>query len=36
MNSKGELPELYYSNSNIHNENSPLGWAQAMYMVATA
>lgn len=34
MNSKGEMPELYYSNSEEHNENSPLGWAQAMYVDA--
>ena len=32
-NAKGEFPELYYSNSDIHNENSPLGWAQALYLV---
>jgi phosphorylase kinase alpha/beta subunit len=34
MNDKGELPELYYANSNIHNENSPLGWGQSLYLVA--
>lgn len=34
MNAEGELPELYYSNTNMHNENSPLGWGQALYMVA--
>src|SRR3989339_1913477 len=33
MNSKGELPELYYGNSTKHNENSPLGWSQALYIV---
>ena len=33
MNEKGELPELYYANSNIHNENSPLGWSQALAVV---
>jgi len=36
MNEDGELPELYYANSNIHNENSPLGWAQALFLVAMA
>ena len=36
FNEHGELPELYYSNSNIHNENSPLGWAQALYLVMLA
>ncbi len=35
MNKKGELPELYFANTNTHNENSPLGWAQALYLVAT-
>jgi GH15 family glucan-1,4-alpha-glucosidase len=33
MNVKGELPELYYANSDIHNENSPLGWSQALFLV---
>ena len=33
MNDKGELPELYYANSEMHNENSPLGWAQALFLV---
>ena len=36
MNSAGELPELYYAGSPDHNENTPLGWAQALYMVALA
>ncbi len=34
MNDKNELPELYYANSLKHNENTPLGWAQSMYLVA--
>jgi phosphorylase kinase alpha/beta subunit len=34
MNAKGEMPELYYSESEKHNENSPLGWSQALYLVA--
>ena len=33
-NSKGELPELYYANSNLYNDNCPLGWAQALHLVA--
>lgn len=33
MNERGELPELYYANSNIHNENTPLGWSQALCIV---
>ena len=32
MNSKGELPELYYANSNEHNENTPLAWSQALFV----
>ncbi len=34
MNEKGEMPELYYSGSSVHNENSPLGWSQALFLVA--
>lgn len=30
----GEIPELYYSNSEEHNENSPLGWSESMFIVA--
>jgi phosphorylase kinase alpha/beta subunit len=33
-NEKHELPELYYANSSEHNENSPLGWSQALFLVA--
>jgi len=33
INEKGELPELYFANSNTHNENSPLGWAQSLFLV---
>lgn len=36
MNSDGELPELYFANSDAFNENTPLGWAQALYMVAVS
>ncbi|MBN1503015.1 glycoside hydrolase family 15 [Candidatus Woesearchaeota archaeon] len=40
MNWKGELPELYYYNTDINkfvnNENTPLGWSQAMYLVAVS
>jgi len=36
MNANGELPELYFANTEKHNENSPLGWAQALYMVAVS
>jgi hypothetical protein len=34
MNWKFEIPELYYAGTNIHNENSPLGWSQALYLAA--
>ena len=29
-----EMPELYYANSRIHNQNSPLGWAQSLLIAA--
>lgn len=32
MNQKGELPELYYADSNEHNENCPLAWSQALFV----
>ena len=34
MNDKGEMPELYYSNSDEHNQNCPLGWGQALAIIA--
>jgi GH15 family glucan-1,4-alpha-glucosidase len=34
VNAKGEVPELYYSNSSKHNENSPLGWSESMFIIA--
>ncbi len=34
MNEKNELPELYFANSNEHNENSPLGWSQSLFLVS--
>jgi phosphorylase kinase alpha/beta subunit len=30
----GQVPELYYSHTDIPNENTPLGWAESMYVVA--
>jgi len=30
----GEIPELYFSHSDLHNENSPLGWSESMFVVA--
>lgn len=35
MNDKGELPELYFGESEIYNENTPLGWGQALVLVAS-
>ncbi|MBN1157122.1 glycoside hydrolase family 15 [Candidatus Woesearchaeota archaeon] len=34
LNLRGELPELYFGNTNIHNENTPLGWSHAMAICA--
>jgi GH15 family glucan-1,4-alpha-glucosidase len=31
---EGEVPELYYSNTDMPNDNTPLGWAESMYVVA--
>jgi GH15 family glucan-1,4-alpha-glucosidase len=31
---EGQIPELYYSNSDRPNDNTPLGWAESMYVVA--
>ena len=36
MNWKGECPELYYANSGKHNKNTPLGWTQALFLVAVS
>jgi GH15 family glucan-1,4-alpha-glucosidase len=30
----GKVPELYYSHTDKPNENTPLGWAESMYVVA--
>ncbi len=30
----GQVPELYYSHTEIPNDNTPLGWAESMYVVA--
>jgi phosphorylase kinase alpha/beta subunit len=34
VNEAGELPELYYAESDEHNENTPLGWGQSLMVVA--
>lgn len=31
---KGEIPELYYSNTDNPNENCPLGWSESLFVVA--
>jgi GH15 family glucan-1,4-alpha-glucosidase len=31
---KDQIPELYYSDSNKPNENTPLGWAESLFVVA--
>lgn len=30
----GSIPELYYAHTDIPNPNTPLGWANALYLVA--
>jgi len=34
INEEGEIPELYFSNTNLSNKNSPLGWAESLFIVA--
>ena len=34
VNKKGQVPELYFSNTNKYNENSPLGWSESLFVVA--
>ena len=31
---KKGLPELYFSNSDMFNENTPLGWSESLFIVA--
>jgi len=35
MTPTGELPELYYGGSHLHNDNCPLAWAQSLFVVAS-
>ena len=30
----GEIPELYYSNTNKPNDNTPLGWSESLFITA--
>lgn len=34
VTSNGEIPELYFSQSPVPNDNTPLGWAESIYVVA--
>ena len=34
VTSNGEIPELYFSQSPVPNDNTPLGWSESMYIVA--
>lgn len=34
VDNNGEVPELYYSNTKIPNENTPLGWSESLFIVA--
>jgi len=31
---EGEIPELYYSHTDTPNENTPLGWAESLFITA--
>ena len=31
---KDQVPELYYSDSDKPNDNTPLGWAESLFIVA--
>ena len=34
LTEEGKIPELYYSHTEKPNDNTPLGWAESMYVVA--
>lgn len=34
VTTEGLVPELYYSNTDKPNENTPLGWSESMYVIA--
>jgi GH15 family glucan-1,4-alpha-glucosidase len=34
VNKKGQVPELYFSNTDKYNDNSPLGWSEALFIIA--
>jgi len=31
---QGQVPELYYSHTDIPNDNTPLGWSESIYVIA--
>jgi phosphorylase kinase alpha/beta subunit len=35
LDTKKGLPELYFSNSKEYNANTPLGWTESLFIVAT-
>jgi len=34
VDTKHGQPELYYSNTEKYNENTPLGWAESLFIIA--
>ncbi len=34
LTENGKVPELYFSNADEYNENTPLGWSEAMFVMA--
>jgi GH15 family glucan-1,4-alpha-glucosidase len=34
LDAEGKLPELYFSHTDIPNENNPLGWSESLYVIA--
>lgn len=34
VNKEGLIPELWYSHTNKHNDNTPLGWAESIHVTA--
>ena len=34
INKNGKIPELYFSNSDKYNSNTPLGWSESLFIVA--
>ncbi len=34
LDKEGKLPELYFSHTDVPNENNPLGWSESLYVIA--